>query len=67
MNVWKIFLIIIPMIPLVELECDGDPDCNEFRKRTKRNTNGGINERTFKRTEIYKDSIKVLSSPSWPR
>ena len=67
MSFWRILIIIVPMITLVELDCEQNNDYNKLKKLTKRNAVGTINERTYKITEIYKDSIKVLSSPSWPR
>ena len=51
----------------MQLDCEQNDDCNKLKKLTKRNAIGAINERTYKITEIYKDSIKELSSPTWPR
>ena len=67
MSFWRILIIIVPIITLVELDCEQNDDCDKLKKITKRNAIGTINERTYKMTEIYKDSIKELSSPTWPR
>ena len=67
MSFWRILIILAPMITIVKLDCEQNNDCNKLKKLTKRNAIGTINERTYKITEIYKDSIKELSSPTWPR
>ena len=47
-------------------DCDADKGCRDFKKRTKRNSNKIIRDKTFKRVEVYFESVTSFDEYVWP-
>jgi len=48
-------------------DCDADRGCRDFKERTKRNLNGITKDKTFKKVEVYTESVTVFDEYVWPR
>jgi hypothetical protein len=55
------------LVKFSDADCDADKDCRDFKERTKRNSNGIIKDKTFKKVEVYADSVTVFNEYEWPR
>jgi hypothetical protein len=54
------------LVKYSDADCDADKGCRDFKERTKRNSNKIIRDKTFKRVEVYSESITSFDEYVWP-
>ena len=55
------------LVKLSHADCEADKECRDFKERMKRNSNNIIKDKTFKKVEVYNESVTILDEFVWPR
>jgi hypothetical protein len=67
MIIYKCIIASWLLLRFSNADCDADKGCRDFKERTKRNSNGIIKDKTFKKVDVYAESVTVFDEYVWPR
>ena len=67
MIIHKCLATFLLLLKLIDADCGANKGCRDLKERTKRNSNGSIKDKTFKKVEVYADSITVFDEYEWRR
>ena len=67
MIIYKCLIASWLLVRFGNADCDADKGCRDFKERTKRNSNGIIKDKTFKKEDVYAESVTVFDEYAWPR